>query len=184
MKYCSECGRKVIDKKCSYCGKNYDSDKERIEQVKGHFKKRIRKHVKIKKINLILLILFISFLIVLYFFFYYKGNFGQRTPFQTYVPGIKEGEIEIKIPSLQLFHQMTSKFNVDGGCFGRVDSIITNDGNTNAIDVSVKCKIDSFSSEKYIGIIKQGETASFQIILNYDCNSLKEEQCIVTCKNC
>jgi hypothetical protein len=189
MEYCKICGKRLIGYKCTNCGKNYET--RNIDIVKHRVKRHIQKNydVNIPSTPIIVGIIVIVAIAIILSYFVFSNQPSAKTTTQSIFPVNSEVQITSKVTqeqkaSLRIYHQMVNQIGQDLGCFGRVDGGVTNTGIQEAYNVQVTCSAEEFSSQKDLGSIRSGETKTFQILLDYDCMKLRQEECQVTCDNC
>jgi hypothetical protein len=190
--YCERCGHNLYDGKCLNCGKNHGYN--RIDSAKGHLKRTIKKHFHVPHVAKIIVVVMIVALAVIlsYILFSNPKTYGLTTQEKNQIiqNAITSDVSKVKTaldikPKLSVFHQMVSQFDFGRGCFGKVTGGVTNKGAEDAVDVVITCTTsEGISSQQVISYIAAGKTETFQILLDYDCKVIKQQECTVTCSNC
>ncbi len=197
MQYCERCGARLIGDKCHKCGKSYEKVKN-LDIVKHTVNKQMQRHgIRLPTTPRLVIILAILAIAVLLSYIIFSK---EKTPDTSSVLSRIQSQVTQSTQptssaqtqaentptraSLRVFHQMVNQFGGTLGCFGRVDGGVTNTGSIDAQGVRVICTAEEVSSQKDLGMIKAGDTQAFQVILNYDCEHMRTEDCTVTCSNC
>jgi len=190
--YCRRCGTKLVEDKCRHCGKSYKID--RLENVKGRLKGTVKKHFHVPHLGkLIIVVLIVALAVIVSYLLFSKPQSGltsnqknqliQNSPISGDVAKVKEF-LSLK-PSLRVFHSMVNQIDFEKGCFGKVTGGISNKGTDDALNVVITCSTqDGITAEQEIPYLKVGETKTFEILLNYDCQFMRQEECQATCSNC
>lgn len=192
MEYCRVCGTRLIGDKCHKCGKNYEQKNIDIvkQRVKGHINRNY--NFRIPSTPKIVAVVFIVAVVIVVSYLIFSqpashpasssglANTFSSSPVQNEVSANTGGQK----PALRVYHQMVNQIGGGLGCFGRVDGGVTNIGNAEAQNVVVTCVAEDVSAQKDLGSIKASDTQQFQVILNYDCQHWRTEECTVTCGNC
>ncbi len=197
MTYCRKCGTMLREEKCPHCGADYSTDKMR--DMKHKIKRNIKSRYNVPSALKTLILVVIIALIVLICYLLFSNPEQRSTFFNTAQQSSNKNQDVIQSavadttnlvksaekPRLRVYHQMVNQLGFEKGCFGRVDGGVTNLGTTQAANVIVICSTDDgVSVEKDLGYLNVLETKTFQILLNYKCDRMHEEECYVNCDNC
>ncbi len=192
MQYCQRCGARLIGDRCHKCGKSYEKIKN-LDIVKHIVNKEMHRHgIRLPSTpRLVIIIAIVAIAVLLsYIIFSHDKNADttksiiSRVQNQISTETSAQAQSVPQKASLRVFHQMVNQFGGSIGCFGRVDGGVTNTGQIDAYNVVVTCTAEEVSAQKDMGTLKAGDTQAFQIILNYDCQYQRVEECQVTCSNC
>ncbi len=201
MQYCQRCGSRLIGDKCHKCGKSYEKVKN-LDIVKHTVNKEMRRHgIRLPTTpRLVIILAIVAIAVLLSYILFSRENTTETSTVlsrvQTQITQATNPQSSAQTPtqktqtntperaSLRTFHQMVNQIGGTTGCFGRVDGGVTNTGSVDAYDVRVTCIAEEVSSQTDLGIVKAGSTDGFQVILNYDCQHMRTEECTATCSNC
>jgi cytoskeletal protein RodZ len=201
MQYCQRCGSRLIGDKCRKCGKSYEKVNN-LDIVKHTVNKEMRRHgIRLPTTpRLVIIIAIVAIAVLLSYILFSKENTTETSTVlsrvQTQITqATNTPSAQAQTPtqttqtaqtraSLRAFHQMVNQIGGTNGCFGRVDGGVSNTGSVDAYNVVVTCTAEEVSSQTDMGTVKAGSTDAFQVLLNYDCQYQRIEECTVICSNC